>query len=63
MFSELEGEHEDLLALLAQQEIEKESLKGALRGATREEETVERAMKEAESVCIQRFNQYVTLET
>ena len=50
------------LALLAQQEIEKDSLKGALRGAAGAgEEAVDRAMAEAESICISRFNQYVTM--
>ena len=55
-FGVLEAEHEDLLALLAQQQIEKECLASHLG-----EEMTATAMKKAEQVCVNRFQQYIEM--
>ena len=55
-FAVLEQEHEDLLALLAQQQIEKECMVGLLG-----EEGKAKAISQAEQLCVERFNQYIEM--
>eukprot|EP00547_Thalassionema_nitzschioides_P014136 CAMPEP_0194247660 /NCGR_PEP_ID=MMETSP0158-20130606/16923_1 /TAXON_ID=33649 /ORGANISM="Thalassionema nitzschioides, Strain L26-B" /LENGTH=2479 /DNA_ID=CAMNT_0038983787 /DNA_START=105 /DNA_END=7541 /DNA_ORIENTATION=- len=58
IYKELLVEHDDLLALLAQQDLEKESLNAALADA-KGEEAVEAAILEAEEKAIQQFGKYI----
>ena len=59
-YHELESEHEDLLALLAQQEIEKGVLKKNLE-VKLGEEALRKCMKDAEDVTVERFGQYIDI--
>jgi hypothetical protein len=61
MYEELEVEHEDLLALLAQQQLEKETLQSALLSHGGEV-AVEDAQREAEEICISRFDQFIRMD-
>ena len=58
MFRDLEDEHEDLLALLAQQELEKNAIRDKLL-ETAGEDAYEMARKVAERQCLSRFGIYV----
>ena len=59
-YVELETEHEDLLALLAQQEIEKGVLRAALEGGCGAN-AAEQAMLEAEQITSSRFGAYIRI--
>jgi hypothetical protein len=60
MYQELLAEHDDLLALLAQQDLEKSSLNQALANAAGPR-AVDAAIQEAEEKAIQQFGKYVRL--
>lgn len=61
MYQDLLAEHEDLLALLAQQDIEKTSLQSALT-ILAGEEAVEKAILEAEAESVEQFGKYIKLK-
>mmetsp|Transcript_48686 Transcript_48686/g.72249 ORF Transcript_48686/g.72249 Transcript_48686/m.72249 type:complete len:525 (+) Transcript_48686:88-1662(+) len=60
LYRELLVEHEDLLALLAQQDMEKRSLEAALSNHSGEK-AVEMAIHEAEENAVEQFGEFVTL--
>ena len=60
IYEDLEAEHEDLLALLAQQQIEKEQLKHGLLNYGGED-AVQLARREAEEICVERFSQFIEM--
>ena len=60
MYLELLAEHDDLLALLAQQDLEKTSLQSALSRVAGNE-AVEAAIQEAEGNALKQFGKYVRL--
>lgn len=60
MYLELLAEHDDLLALLAQQDLEKASLNAALSGVAGKE-TVDAAMTDAEEKALKQYGKYVKL--
>lgn len=60
MYQDLLAEHEDLLALLAQQDCEKKCLQNALAEANGHD-AVERAILEAEQKVIERYGKYVQI--
>lgn len=61
MYQDLLAEHEDLLALLAQQDIEKTSLQTALTNLAGQE-AVEKAILEAETESVEQFGKYIKLK-
>ena len=60
-YIDLENEHEDLLALLAQQQLEKDTLKSALVKSSGGDEAVIAAQREAEQLCIERYQHYIKM--
>lgn len=60
MYLELLAEHDDLLALLAQQELEKNSLNAALTEAAGPQ-AVDAAMADAEENAVKQFGKYIKL--
>jgi hypothetical protein len=60
MYQELLAEHDDLLALLAQQDLEKASLHAALSDAAGAD-AVAAAVKEAEENAVKQFGRYIQL--
>jgi len=60
LYRELLTEHEDLLALLAQQDLERSGLRSAL-ASLGGESAVEDAMREAEEYAVDRFGEFVHL--
>ena len=61
LYQDLLSEHEDLLALLAQQDLEKSSLQYALVKSAGEE-AVENAFIQAEKQSVQQFGKYIKLK-
>jgi len=61
MYEDLEVEHEDLLALLAQQQVEKDFLQQGLM-TYGGDEAINNALQQAEEMCITRFQQYIQME-
>jgi len=61
MYHDLLAEHEDLLALLAQQDLEKTSLQAALTD-TAGQGAVEMAILEAEKRAVEQFGKYIKLK-
>lgn len=60
MYKELLHEHEDLLALLAQQDLEKTSLQASLISYVGQE-AVEKAIMEAEHQAVEQYGKYIRL--
>lgn len=61
MYQDLLAEHEDLLALLAQQDCEKKCLQQALADADGND-AVEKAILEAEEKVVHQFGKYVQIK-
>jgi len=60
-YQDLLTEHEDLLALLAQQDLERASLQAALSDVGGEN-AVERAVTEAEEKAVEQFGKYIRVK-
>ena len=61
MYHDLLAEHEDLLALLAQQDLEKTSLQAALTDSVGQD-AVDMAILEAEEQAVEQFGKYIRLK-